>query len=60
MKVLGVNICSQDLVKRLGVPITETMMELQTCNAASMINERIDTLAIQGIGEEPAFVVKDV
>ena len=55
-----VNLCSQDLVKRLGVPITEIMVELQTCNAASMINKRIDTLAIQGIGEEPAFVVKDV
>ena len=56
----SVNLCSQDLVKRLGVPITETMVELQTRNAASMIKERIDTLAIQGVGEEPAFVVKDV
>ena len=52
------NLCSQDLFKRLGVPITETMVELQTCNAAFMINERIDTLVIQGSGEEPAFVVK--
>ena len=50
----------RDLVKRLGVPATETMVELQTCNAASMVNERINTLAIQGIEEELAFVVKDV
>jgi len=40
--------------------LTETMVELQTGNAASIVKQRVDTLAIQGIGEERAFVVKYV
>ena len=56
----SVSLCSQDLAARLGVPLTDTVVELHTCNAASTVNEKVDSLEIQGIGEELAFVVKDV
>ena len=56
----SVSLCSQNLVQRLGVPVSGTVVELHTCPATSLVNQRVDNLAVQGIEEELAFIVKDV
>ena len=54
----NVNICSETLVKKLGVPVSGSNIELITSNATSLIESKVDGLGIQGIDEPAAFFVK--
>ena len=53
----SVNLCSERLLKRLGLPVTATHVELVTSNATSLMDKRVSCIAIQGLGESSAFVV---
>ena len=55
----SVNLCSERLVKRLGLLVTATHVELVTSNATSLMDKRVSCIAIQGLGESSAFVVPD-
>ena len=55
----NVNMCSEDLVKKLGVSVSASKVELVTSNATSLINTKVDGFGIQGVDEPSAFFVKD-
>ena len=55
----NVNLCSEKLAKRLGVPLTATNAQLITSNAISVMDQKVKSLAIQGVHESMAFMVKD-
>ena len=56
---LSVNLCAADLAKRLSVPINHGNVELQTINAVTTIEQKVQDLAVQGIEESSAFQIKD-
>ena len=51
--------CSTDLVKRLGVPISATNVELVTSNSAFLMTKKVNCMGIQGVDEPSSFWVKD-
>ena len=51
--------CSAELAERLEVPVERSNVELITANAITHEKKKVDFLAIQGIKEESAFMVKD-
>ena len=51
--------CSAELAERLGVHVKWGNVELITANAITHEKKKVDFLAIQGIEEESAFMVKD-
>ena len=55
----SVNMCSAELAEQLGVPVKWGNVELITANAITHEKKKVDFLAIQGIEEESAFMVKD-
>ena len=55
----NVNMCSETLVKKLGVSVSGSNIELVTSNATSLIESKVDGLGIEGIDEPAAFFVKD-
>ena len=54
-----VNMCSADLVKRLGMPVLATNVELVTSNSTSVMTKKVDRIGIQGMDEPSSFWVKD-
>ena len=55
----SVNMCFAELAERLGVPVKWGNVELITANAITHEKKKLNFLAIQGIEEESAFMVKD-
>ena len=54
-----VNMWSADLVRRLGVSVCATKVELVTSNSTSLMTKKADWFGICGLGESSSFQVKD-
>ena len=52
-----VNMCSLSLVERLGVAMCKSSVQLLTCNATSMVDKKVDFMALQGVKENSIFAV---
>ena len=53
------NMCSLSLVERLGVAMCESSVQLLTCNATSMVDKKVDFMAIQKVEENSTFPIRD-
>lgn len=53
------NLYATALAERLGVPISQSNVELHTTNAVTVVNQKIQDLAIQGVEEGVAFQLGD-
>ena len=51
----NVNMCTETLVKKIGVRVSGSNIELITSNATSLIESKVDGLGIQGMDEPAAF-----
>ena len=55
----NVNLCSDRSAKLLDIPVAAAHVELVTSNATSLMKEKVQNLASQGIKESTAFLIED-